>query len=196
MEPTAEMRWWWAGDWPADVVQWFSGLPGAIAEEWRTDHYLRQPPRSDTGIKARAGDALDVKVRLGGARVVEVVEGVVGLLEHWTKWSFPLGSAGPARNDLDDFPGSWISVGKHRWLIEVDRCALELSAVTVADAAWWSLAAEADGEGDTGTGHLFTCLRWLGDQSPPAGLDLVADRSWGYPEQLSRLTRSSSVAAG
>lgn len=192
MEPTAEMRWWWPGRRPEPVVAWFSRLPGAIEEERRTDHYLHLPGHVACGIKARAGDLLDVKVRLECEPEVDAGGGVVGDLERWTKWQFPLASHGPGTSDLDGGARSWLRASKVRWLVEVGDCELELAEVDIAGTTSWSLAAEGHGDGDVGRRHVLDGLRWMVDQGLPADLVLTADRSHGYPaEMLAALARGA-----
>lgn len=184
MEPTAEMRWWWPGPCPDEVVAWFAALPDALEEESRTDHYLSLPGHVATGIKARAGDQLDVKVRIGREEDVRVGDRVTGHLERWTKWQFPLATDGPGIEDLDGFPGSWVRASKYRWLVEVGACELEVGEVDVDGDVWWTIAAEATGEGDTGRDHVLSCLRWMVDHGMPDVVSLTPEASWGYPAHL------------
>lgn len=184
MEPTAEMRWWWSGRCPDHVSVWFATLPGAIEEERRTDHYLHLPGHPECGIKARAGDRLDVKVRVGSEPDVVVAEDVTGHLEHWTKWRFPLASHGPGADDLDGGDVSWVRATKHRWLVEVGECEVELAEVDVGGTVAWSIAAEGRGAGPTGRGHVLDGMTWIVDRGLPGVVTLTPDRSRGYPAQL------------
>lgn len=191
MEPTTEMRWWWRGEAPAEVVDWFAGLAGAIEDEHRTDHYLLPASDRDTGVKARAGEQLDVKALVGRDEEVTPAAGFTGTLERWTKWTFPLATDGPDVGDLDAAP--WITARKHRWLIERDGCELELVEVVAAGARWWSLAAEAHGVGRDGRRRLDAGLGFLRRSPPPATLDPRAERSYGYAEHLLHVSGARSV---
>lgn len=186
MESTTEMRWWWRGRSPPPVDAWFARLRGVVRDETRTDRYLVLATDEDMGVKVRAGERLEIKTLSHRERDVAVSDTVVGTLEQWFKWSFPLAAAPPGEAEIDQNPGTWIRTYKSRWLVEVEDCVIELAEVDVGDERWWSLAAEAAGTGETGRGRLGAGLRWLVAADPPPQLDLTDDRSYGYPELLVR----------
>lgn len=187
MQPTTEVRWWWRGSSPREVARWFAGLRDAVRDEARVDHYLVLVNAADTGIKARAGQRLDIKALTERAAEVTVVAGVVGTVEQWVKWSFPLASDGPSTTDLGQPP--WIRTSKSRWLIDTEGAELELAEVDVGHRRWWSLAVEAEGADDAGWHRVVAALRRLAAAGLPEGLELTDDRSYGYAEMLARLHR-------
>lgn len=189
MEPTTEMRWWWRGGPPPEVDAWFSGLHRVVRDEDRTDHYLALASDRDTGIKARAGERLEVKTLSRRESGVAVADAVVGTLEQWVKWSFSLAAETPDGAALDDHPQTWVRTSKYRWLVEVEECEIELVEVDIGDERWWSLAVEAAGTGDGGREQLGRALRWLVATDPPPQLELTDDCSWGYAELVMRRAR-------
>lgn len=187
MEPTTEMRWWWPGGSPPQVDAWFAQLRGVVRDEARTDHYLAFASDLDTGIKARAGERLEIKALLHRESDVAVTDTVVGTLEQWVKWSFALAAGSPDEVELDQNPRTWIRTSKYRWLVDVEACVIELAEVDICDERWWSLAAETVGTGETSRERLGTALRWLVAAQPPPQLELTDDCSYGYAELLMRL---------
>lgn len=108
---------------------------------------------------------------------------MVGALERWEKWSFPLRADGPGITDLDGGPESWIRVDKYRWLLEADGCEVELVEIDARGRRSWSLAAEATGSGHQGFEALVTALRQLTATGLPP-ITLAAERSYGYARLL------------
>lgn len=187
MEPTTEMRWWWRGSSPPEVVSWFAGFRGVVRDEARTDHYLALASDRDTGVKARAGERLEIKTLTQRHRSVAVADAVVGTLEQWVKWSFAIAAEMPDEAALDQHPQTWVCASKYRWLVDVEGCEIELVEVDFGDERWWSLAVEAAGTGDTGRDRLGRALRWLVAADLPPQLQLTDDCSCGYAELLMRL---------
>lgn len=186
MHPTTEVRWWWRGGCPAGVRTWFQQLGDGGREEVRTDHYLvRAGP--DLGIKTRQGRQLDVKQLLERESDVAVAPGVVGTLERWVKWVFPLAVDAPPDGAGDPVGGAWRPVHKHRWLVDVGACELELAEVDLVGEGWWTLALEALGTDAVGMTRLEAGLAELLRSSTPAGVDLAGASSRGYPAQLARV---------
>jgi hypothetical protein len=88
MEVSAELRWFWDGDVPPEVMEWFIKSPlhpfPAGGEERRNDVYLLDPDKVELGIKARGKrPALQVKGLV--ARTGHLSEGAFrGEIEIWT----------------------------------------------------------------------------------------------------------------
>jgi hypothetical protein len=186
VHPTTEVRWWWRGRCPAGVRAWFRQLSVGGREEVRTDHYLVRAG-ADLGVKTREGRQLDVKELLGREADVVVAPDVVGTLERWVKWVFPLTADAPSGEALDTAGGAWLAVRKHRWLVDVGACELELAEVDIAGDAWWTLALEAVGTDPVGLARLEKGLAELLGPTTPAEVDLAGAGSCGYPAQLERL---------
>ncbi|WP_412068950.1 hypothetical protein [Rubrivirga sp. IMCC43871] len=180
--PTLEVRWFHPGPIPGPVAAWFDALGEPVADEARTDRYLA--PSSDAlGVKLREG-RIEMKRRDGMAGPVAAGASRT-TAEAWTKWSFALAES------VGELDGPWLAVAKRRRQrvleLTTGQCALELSAVTVGVAAWWSVCLEA--EGDTvdrrRTSLAAGAARWLGVADAPA---LTADAAFGYPAWLRKAT--------
>ncbi|MCB0824286.1 MAG: hypothetical protein KDC09_16435, partial [Bacteroidales bacterium] len=53
---TAEIRWFYKGEIPADFLKWFGGFNGLFEEQAvRTDLYLKMNENTNYGIKLREG---------------------------------------------------------------------------------------------------------------------------------------------
>ena len=208
MYPTAEVRWFVEGPLPDTVTQWFHGVAGQHPWEGRTDRYVRPASPDGLGVKGRTGN-IEVK------RLAEVVgteslgSGVVGRVECWRKWSFPLGPEATLRNGA----GDWVAVVKRRQkgtfavgenrVERVQReeqagqgCSLEIAAVRAEERTWWSVSFEAFGSYDQAAlieylrraaGHVF-------DAAPPFALS--AARSMSYPAWLWDLAHGASGRDG
>lgn len=200
MYPTLEVRWFLTGLTPAAVREWFSGLDGPFEDQpFRTDHYLRLPDAGDLGIKWREG-RLELKQRQGTRGLMTFNGVAAGKVEHWRKWSFELAEAGQDLAEMLRPAEAWTAVSKARRLRryrpgdgdEMVPVALgefpaagvevELSAVQVGEAHWWSVAFESFGrESDLETGLLSTIELVLEQGEPPA---LPGSQSCGYPAWL------------
>jgi hypothetical protein len=203
MYPTAEVRWFVEAPLPEAAIAWFHGVAGANPWEGRIDHYVRPASPDGLGVKGRTGN-LEVK------RLAEVVgteslgSGVVGRVEYWRKWSFPLGPEAVLRNGA----GDWVAVGKRRqkgtFAVHGDRiervqreeqagqgCSLEIAEVTAEARAWWSVSFEAFGSYDQAAlvDYLRRAARHVFTQTPP--FELSAKRSMSYPAWLWDLARGT-----
>lgn len=184
MEPTTEVRWWWRGASPDAVDRWFSGLAGVVRDEARVDHYLLSAGDADTGIKARAGERLEIKTLSGREPPATIAPDVVGVVEQWVKWSFALGPDSPDEDDLDRHGRPWLRTHKRRWLVEVEDGEIELATVEVGPERWWTLAVEVWGHDPEAREQLLGALRWLRSSDPPPALELSAEHSHGYAAHL------------
>jgi hypothetical protein len=203
---TLEMRWFYPGRLPGQLVTWLerrSHLPAV--QPPRQDHYLRLAGRRALGIKLREGN-VEIKKRLDDPGEVEVGPGAVGRMARWRKWSFPLAPrAAPGAGSLEDLlvPGSaWIAVEKERRLrryrlagglqaaavpLEAPAevgCEFELATVRAGGQEWWTACFEAFGrESALERALLAVAANVLKDGWP---LPLEAEHSSGYPAWLDR----------
>ena len=199
---TLEVRWFYPGPVPGQLVAWLDRqgwLPAA--QPPRTDHYLRLPGRPTLGVKLREGN-IELKTRLSEPQEVQLGPRAAGGLALWRKWSFPLAQdAGPLERLL--VPGAaWIPVTKERWLqryrlgnglepVAVPLgtpaelgCEFELSAVRAGGEEWWSACFEAFGpEADLERALLAVASRVVGPGWP---LPLDVEGAMGYPAWLAR----------
>ncbi len=201
MLPTAEVRWFYQGVSPAEVLAWFQrGERQPERQPRRVDYYLHLVEDDSLGIKLREG-RIEVKVRLQQQGIVRFHERVAGLVEHWRKWSFQLAQADDTLTGLLTPASSWIAVKKERQLYTVqltahkrivtlsaednpaEGCNLELTSIEVGGKQWWSLGFEAFGDELTIGENLRLVAETIltDDSGPPA---LGAEHSYGYPKWL------------
>lgn len=196
MELTLEVRWFYEGDVPRVVNDWFATLEPK-KEDRREDVYVR-PPHAALNVKLREGE-VQVKRRGAGGGLIRFRPGVVGCMERWHKWSFPVGQDVLKLGNYDAPPGMWRRVVKERYRRVFDlaeqaslvaeapgegaaHTEVELTHVTLGSRPWWTLCIEAEGDAEA----LLRTLRPMGHHlfahgSPPT---LEAHRSYGYAEWL------------
>jgi hypothetical protein len=200
MYPTMEVRWFYRGQIPPEVMAWFTQVGPLPAEQPdRVDHYLHLLDNDSLGIKLREG-RLEIKRRESEPREIDFRPRVSGLVARWRKWSFPLvesdpGLAGPDR--------AWIAVEKRRRLrrfqittektIETmleeiesaEGCELELSRVEAADQQWWSVCFEAFGDESSLENHIRLTAQHVFGLVEPGRLEIKD--SYSYPAWLHQL---------
>jgi len=195
-----EVRWFYRGLIPPEVMAWF-GRMGSLLEEQpgRVDHYLRRLDNDSLGVKLREG-RLEIKQRIGPPRVVDFHPKVSGLVEGWRKWGFPLAQNEPPLSGPD---AAWIAVVKKRQLrryrvtedgqvenvaVEAEPaqgCELELSRIEVAGQSWWSICFEAFGQEANREEYLrLTAHHVFGVIEPPL---LEIEASFSYPAWLGNI---------
>lgn len=200
MLPTAEVRWFYPGAAPLEIVTWFGqGERPPETQPPRTDYYLRLGDTDSLGIKLREGK-LEIKQRQQSSATVRFGGQVAGRVALWRKWSFPLAASGGDPAALLAQSGSWLAVHKARrvrqyeltpsrevrpvpaTLFPAQGCGLELTAIRVEGGRWWSLAFEAFGD----EGHLRQNLLLVGKHvlARPLALALEAQHSFSYPRWL------------
>ena len=154
---TSELRWFATGPLPSGVIAWFTcdGTIGTFEE--RTDVYQLHRLH-DIGVKRRARNILEVKVRRSIGSDLAVAPGLAAPFEEWRKWS-PF--EGDPMAPSPDIP--WIDVHKAvitRTFMLSDRevvgpaahaddslsgCDVEIAAVNVGGVESWTFAFEAFG---------------------------------------------------
>ena len=206
---TLEVRWFYPGPLPAQLVTWLERrgcLPPL--QPPRQDHYLRLEGSPALGIKLREGN-VEIKKRLDDPGEAEVGPGAVGRMARWRKWSFPLApGTAPGAGSPEDLlvPGSaWLAVEKERRLqryrlagglqaaavpleapIEVG-CEFELADLRAGGREWWTACFEAFGpESELERALLAVAAKVLGPGWP---VRLEWERSSGYPAWLDRFAR-------
>jgi hypothetical protein len=197
---TLEVRWFYPGPLPGQIVAWLDKLGRLPAgQPPRKDHYLRLAAHPTLGIKLREGN-IEVKMRLGEPRKVQPGPRAAGRLALWRKWSFPLAAdTAPLERLLVPGP-AWLSVTKERRLqryrlggslepVPVPLgtpaelgCEFELSGVQAGGETWWSACFEAFGpESGLERALLAVASPVLGPGWP---LPLEVEHSLGYPAWL------------
>jgi len=195
---TVEVRWFRRGKLPESVLEWF-GPTGDV--EVREDVYVVGAQLPDLSVKIRGGTELDVKVFRGTIGDERVPGRARGWIDCWEKWTFPFVSALP---QLPNRSG-WTVVGKERRMrsfalldgvavpapgrrAAAPECAVELTAVLVNGAAWWTLGFEATGqEEDARRAVLDAAATKVFEHPLPDGLRLQLTSSSSYAGLLQKL---------
>jgi hypothetical protein len=204
MFPTVEVRWFYDGMIPGDVLTWFQQGEGASKKpSSRVDYYLCLSDRDSLGIKLREGK-IEVKQRQQQYGLIRLHEHVAGQMEQWHKWSFALADETESVvSDIKVSPSSWIAVEKARqqWEYYIasnkqirarstkaalkQGCNLELTTVSIEGAKWWTLGFEAYGDRATNQENLLLVIEYVFAGREPPVLD--AKDSFGYPQWLNHL---------
>lgn len=209
MLASAEVRWFFRGEPPAEVWEWFRSGDLWTQQPNRVDEYLVLPGCSAVGIKLREG-RFEVKAQTEAPLATEYPGGVRGHRDGWVKWSRSAGDPERARAFLTAGDEQWVRVGKDRTLRgfsldgvspdgdphEVDAssdrpargCGVEITRVSVlapVESAWWTLGLEGFDQG----GEVAECLErvarfFFAGGAPPVALDL--DSSLSYSAWLGR----------
>jgi hypothetical protein len=85
MFSTIELRWFYPGELPSEIHQWFTELdPLPKDPDRRADIYL-QPVTTDVGVKLRQGN-LELKYRQSDLGSLQIGDYPIGKVELWSKW--------------------------------------------------------------------------------------------------------------
>lgn len=205
---SAELRWFWLGDRPENVENWYrkSGRePGGGAEPPRRDRYYHHQGNTELGIKVRdelPGRPPDVEVKGLVATFDASAFGLpVKQAEIWCKWKAP-----PLTSPAHEFV-----VEKLRWLRKFDADSNELTEIALrADEKprdpdrklpvtgcnvewtrvgiqgrndiWWSLCFEAFGDLDSAPEVLARVLAHMRD------MPSIDGKALSYPAWLDQLS--------
>lgn len=210
MQLSAEIRWFWAGDPPAGLKEWFLEAKGDVCaagggERERQDQYLRDENQVQLGIKRRDTKSsqhkgVEVKGLVAAKQGMLAAGPFVGPIELWAKW----GSESLA---IDE--GSTVTIRKQRWLRKFDGaasppreievtpneqpgpgqtfpnrgCNVELTRIGVEGLAgtWWTLGFESFGALATVEADLRAAAAVLSERWPPG---LEGGRLASYPAWL------------
>jgi hypothetical protein len=196
-----EVRWILPGQLDPAVAGWFGRFPAEMAS--REDAYLLDPKLGGLSVKVRAGTALEVKVYRGSPEILDVAGRVLGRMESWQKWSFPLRSPSQDRGDL----AGWRVIRKKRRITRFPlvggravatvpgsageaACAVELTEIRFGVQAWWSLGFEATGPADLLRSGLQNAAAQIFAQAMPGDVELGMSDCQSYAQWLHRHPRS------
>ena len=199
---SAEVRWFFRGQSPAEVKHWLD-MGEQHKQEAREDEYVLIPSCQTTGIKLR-NDRFEIKALtclVGEERFAAKIEGVV---EKWAK----LILAVPREARIDQVlraEASTLKVSKVRFLrkycfdqpnkpTEVvseirprQGCNVELTELRACRSEWWTLGLEAFGDAAKTEVYLRQTVGLaLGSEPPPC--QLSTHNSMSYPGWLDALT--------
>jgi len=206
MERTLEVRWFYEGRAPDDVVAWFNTL-NPRQHPKREDLYLISDDPS-LNVKWRSGQ-IELKRRSGNRSETAFAEHVRGIQEYWQKWSFPL-----TKDALDlqhnDPSNLWLRVEKARLqrvympseqrallgtLSEPDpaNALVELTRVTCGNCSAWTICMEAKGPTRALPGTLRRMGRFVFSRGTSPTLEL--SQSFGYVGWLKHVTSRGGTTA-
>ena len=184
---TTEVRWFFPGEIPDEVHDWFNALGRPEIQPARTDRYL-SPTGHGLGVKLRE-DRLEVKFRWGRGSSQIFAPGVAGMVENWVKSGFR-------------FPGKfsgWIPVQKERQILFYQVTSegevlpstpgviprqgggVELTRVWLDEDPWWTVGIEVYGPAGKRKNVLTSIARQVFSGSPP---QLQLDGSYSYARLL------------
>jgi hypothetical protein len=199
-----EVRWFGRGTVAPEMRVWFQAGKRRPEEEGsRVDYYLRSPDTDSLGIKVREGK-VEVKQLQRQHGVVGFHNRVMGVMQHWRKWSFPLAQPGILAEALSP-ASAWTAVQKERELLKYQVTDIgavvaipsdqypargsyvELAQVAAAADVWWSLALEAFGD----ESQLAESLLLVAQHVFTAGdtPSLEAQDSYSYPTWLQQYSK-------
>ena len=203
---TSELRWFFEGQLPPDVMSCFTraGTTGLLEE--RYDIY-RMDGRGDMGVKRRYRETLELKVCQSAGEHFVLGTGLAGQLELWRRWSPADGLVASVES------APWIEVHKtivkRRFSVEGEEisisedsramtgagCDVEIAAVTVGNIEAWTFAFAAYGPARSREISLVRSWQALDVGTPlMEHLGLSVERSCGYPEWLAIAHRASGAS--
>jgi hypothetical protein len=210
MFSSAEIRWFYPGHVPPEVMRWFKNAGIHLNQQpERIDYYLEVPQSDFLGLKFREG-RVELKQRYGEIEKWRCHDSVIGWIEYWTKWGYEVKDLEAARATIRDHPGSWNGVVKNRslHLYEItDRgrisgclpgifppmgCGWEVTQIRLEGdkRSWWSMGFEAFGPAEK---LRYALLEAINHVMPPTEvIELAPENSYGYPHWLNKVINNPS----
>jgi hypothetical protein len=167
---TSEARWFFKGELPDRIVDWFGPADGDDEAETRTDRYLVFPGCDSVGVKLRDADdqsqsAFEVKALLRGPYVARLGRRVSARVDEWVKWSAPLDRFPEWAEAILSSEPTWVTVDKRRRSrafsvdggtpTEVDAtdapdrgCTFDLVTLAARGEPWWTVGLESFGSAE------------------------------------------------
>jgi hypothetical protein len=200
---TIEVRWFYSGSLPDEVINWFDALGENRAKpDARSDFYL-QSNAPDLGVKLRQGN-LEVKYRQQQLGNIEIEQFPESQVEQWSKWICQeVPSSGAEKQ-------GWIQVDKIRYqrfyqvefldriqLISIDTprqntAAIEITDLQLPGQFWWTIACEYLGNNISIDRQLLPLVRSLLLKYP---LSMSTPSiSCSYPQWLSENNENLSIS--
>ena len=205
IDVTTELRWFFEGPLPPEVLSWFTQSGTRGLSENRCDHY-RHDDLVDIGVKRRFGTTLELKKRLREPEVV-VLGALTGQLERWQRWS-PADdrvqlTADTTWVDVEksvikrrfDTEGREVALSEETRAMSGQGCDAEVVELCVEGRPAWSIAFAGFGPH---TGQLRSVVNaWdeLMHATFAANIDFARSVPFGYPEWLVRVARRPEIAS-
>ncbi len=198
---TIEVRWFYPGVIPVDLLTWWNTLGEPVVTDNRTDVYL-QSSSPDVGVKLRQGN-LEVKYRQARLGTIEINGFGSSHVEEWLKWICIDDSSSLTPAQIADRSG-WINVAKSRSqrLYQVEfgdkiqlrsiakpqagAAAIEITQLQVEQQIWWTIACEYLGDKLDLDRQFLPLVNALLSACPIADSDRSI--SGGYPQWLNEIS--------
>lgn len=199
MLASAEMRWFWRDDCPADLRRWFEETqPRPGGGQVRIDEYLAQTNQAEIGVKLRGGKP-DVEIKGLVATRQGELSSFAPCFELWCKWSLQA-SALDLRETIITRKVRWIRTydASGAAIVEIplqadekprsgrplpeQGCNVEITRIQLAGDSrqWWTLGLEAYGDFDSAPRNLRRTTHFLAAHSfpRPSSGEVLSYPSW------------------
>ncbi len=194
---TSELRWFFEGPLPDDVLRWFTHDGATGLAETRRDSY-RLDGQADIGVKRRYETILELKLREGPTLPFPHRD-LGGQLEVWRRWSPADGMIflGPDTRWLDvektvvkrrfTPDGEEVELTEQTRAMSGQGCDAEIAVISVRHQPTWTFALAAFGPTDDHLSSLTAAWDTLvAVRSLPRRLPFPWANSCGYPEWMAR----------
>jgi len=199
---SAEIRWFYPDECPANLHRWFGEMsPAPGGGKLRIDEYLSQTNQSEVSIKIRGGrPGVEIKGLVAVCRS-ELVP-FAPYVELWCKWRLQASALEMTKRMI---------IQKTRWIRTYDTsgaaiveiplqadekplngqplpqqgCNVEISKIQIAEEPrqWWTLGFEAFGDLDSAPGNLLKTTQYLIAHSFPLP---ICGEFLNYPSWLAQ----------
>jgi hypothetical protein len=199
---SAEIRWFYPDECPANLHRWFGEMsPAPGGGKLRIDEYLSQTNQSEVSIKIRGGrPGVEIKGLIAVCRS-ELVP-FAPYVELWCKWRLQASALEMTKRMI---------IQKTRWIRTYDTsraaiveiplqadekplngqplpqqgCNVEISKIQIAEdpRQWWTLGFEAFGDLDSAPGNLLKTAQFLNTHSFPLP---ICGEFLNYPSWLAQ----------
>jgi hypothetical protein len=199
---SAEIRWFYPDECPANLHRWFGEMSPALGGgKLRIDEYLSQTNQSEVSIKKRGGrSGVEIKGLIAVCRS-ELVP-FAPYFELWCKWRLQASALKMTKRMI---------IQKTRWIRTYDTsraaiveiplqadekplngkplpqqgCNVEISKIQIAEESrqWWTLGFEAFGDLDSAPGNLLKTAQFLIAHSFPLP---ICGEFLNYPSWLAQ----------
>jgi hypothetical protein len=193
---TREGRWFFPGDIPSHVLDWFTAGGRRGEHERRVDYYDLALARIGVGAKYRNVGSLETKLPLASCDDVDLGGGARGRIEDWVKVSAPVATPATATGSHVVAVHKNIVTRRHDLRTSSDVASavgydIELVSIRSGGLRAWSICVETFG----GAEHRESAFRsgvaeLLRDAPAPDDLALNGGRSCGYPTWIARYAAS------
>jgi len=188
---TREVRWFFPGQLPAVVREWFTERATGIERERRVDWYDADFARDGVGVKRRNSEEIEAKFLVSRTAIDDLAPRMAGEVEDWLKVTTPRdGEVGtPA---VCHFAVEKDIITRRYAALALDAadagCEIELAAIAAGSKAAWTLCLETFGNPEL-RGDAFEAglSAFLADTPLPDHLSFMRDASSGYPAWVSSL---------